>query len=430
MKIINKLTVALLIVLLLPILCYAPKASGDFTDTQKAYAFLTDVIQLDLSQYQPQIKHVGTMNMNGIGLSDEVYGSLINDTIFPEGGSSANLDFIVWLKDGVPYYLSISGSQSNNMRYSQKQPDNALDMSKEFLNRYKEYLISYCNVDTAYLNPMIDMLSQVTQLSPTNATSGDIQMKIASGIPPQLQPISKIPSTTVNFDYTENGIDVSRKYVSLDYENNSLSHFQDSWNLYNIGTWNMISKEEAVNIAYASAQNLMLKFGNSNGSITEIKPDLTNSTYTATLSMTPRPGVNGLLYPSWYVEIDFQKSIYSDYGIGVQIWADTKEVTYCQSLCVLGTPPTDNSNQPQPTTSLQPATASPSSETNSTPTPTGQTTETPVQASTQPVENSTVITGTIYLIEIFVGLIIITGALLAVGLQIKRRNNNKSRNIH
>ena len=76
--------------------------------------------------------------------------------------------------------------------------------------------------------------------------------------------------------------------------------------------------------------------------------------------MIPKTGVNGLLYPFWYVEIYFQKPYFSDYGIQVGIWADTKEVTYCQSLCVLGGPPTDdspapdNSNQPQPTATLQP----------------------------------------------------------------------------
>ena len=201
--------------------------------------------------------------MNGIGVIDEVYGTLVNDTVFPEGGSSANLDFIVWFKDAVPYYFSMSGAPSN-LSYSQKQPDGALDISKAFLNRYKEYLISYCNVSTAYLDPIIDMLSNVTQLSPTNATSGNVLMQISSG-PPYLQQISKVSINDIKFDYTENGVDFARKQVYLSYVNNSLSEFQDTWNLYSIATWNIISKEEAVNIAYASAQSLTLKFGNSNG---------------------------------------------------------------------------------------------------------------------------------------------------------------------
>ena len=89
-----------------------PKAySSGLTDTQKAYAFLTDVLQVDLYAYQRQIKYAGTLTMGGIGLIDEVYGTLLNDTVFPQGGSSANLDFIVWFKDGVPYHFDVSGDR-------------------------------------------------------------------------------------------------------------------------------------------------------------------------------------------------------------------------------------------------------------------------------------------------------------------------------
>jgi hypothetical protein len=306
-------------------------------------------------------------------------------------------------------------------------------MSKAFLNRYKEYLTSYCNVDTAYLNPVINMLNEVTQLTPTNVTSGNVLMKISSGIPPGLQPISSVSSTTINFDYTEKGVDVSRKYISLNYVSNALSHFQDTWNLYNIGTWNMISKEEAVNIAYTSAQSLTLKFGNSNGSTTEIKPDLTNSTYTATLSMGPKTGVNGLLYPFWYVEIYFQKPYYSDIGIQVGISADTKEVLYCQSLVVLGASPTDNSpasdnsNQAQPTATLQPNAEDNPTENNLTPTTT-QTAGASKQASDQAIERISSDIELTYLIEICVGIIIAIVALAIVGIQIKRRQNDGTRN--
>jgi len=362
MKITGSLGVALLIILSLPIVCYAPTVSADFTDTEKAYAFLTDVVQLDLSKYQPQIKHVGTLSMGGIGLIDEVHGSLLSDYVFPDGGSSVTFDFIVWLKQGVPYYLSLSGGQRYIAVYSEKQPDNALDMAKGFLGRYQQYLIKYCNVDTAYLQPMIDMLNSVTELSPTNATSGKILMEISSGLSPSMQQISKIPSTYVKFDYTENGVDVSRRRVSLDYVNNTISNFHDSWNLYRIGAWSQISEQEAINIAASAAQ----KYVSENNFQTT--PDLSDVTYRATLSMVPRE--NNVLYPSWEVIIFYNKPISNNIGIQVIIRGDTKEVTYTESYTVLGTPnyesstpatsqiqttnsPVETSNSKQPETGIQ-----------------------------------------------------------------------------
>ena len=137
-------------------------------------------------------------------------------------------------------------------------------MSKAFLSRYKEYIASYCNMDTAYLDAIIDMLGTVTQFSPINATSGNVLLQISSG-PPYTQQISTVSINDIRFDYTENGVDVARKQVYLSYVNNTLSEFQDTWNLYSIATWNMISEEEAINIAYASSQSLTLKFSNRNG---------------------------------------------------------------------------------------------------------------------------------------------------------------------
>ncbi len=338
MKFDKTLSVALLIALSLPVFInYASIASSaDFTDTEKAYAFLTDVVQLDLSKYQPQIKHVGTLPMSGIGEINEVYGSLINETIFPEGGSSANLNFIVWLKNGVPYYLSMSGHQNNNLYYTQKQPDNALDTSKAFFDRYKTYLTNYCNVDASYLQPMIDMLNNVTQLSSNTVSSGNILMKI-SGDPSWRQLISAGSSTYVNFDYFENGVDVSRKHVSLDYYNGTLQHFQDTWNLYNVGAWSQISKEEAINIASTAAQKYVSDEENKFGT----KPDLSDVTYKATLSMVPRE--NNVLYPSWEVIIFYNKPTSNVIGIQVIIRGDTKEVTYTESYLVLGSTNGDSS---------------------------------------------------------------------------------------
>ena len=340
---------------------YIPKASSqNYSDKDKAFAFLADVIQLDLTQYQPTVKYAGPINMSSLGpTATEVFIQLAPDIPLSGGATEAGFHCIFELSNGNICFFSMSGANMI-MHYTQTQPITALDASKAMLQRYQTYLKQYCGVDGSYLQPMISMLNNVTEPATIVQVLDNVQMKIDySSAIQQISSIERalITKTDIKWVYTNNGVDVTRKNVYFDYPNGTLSHFTDTWNLVSIGTWDMISKEEALSLALSAAQGVTLKLSNSNGSIYEIKPELSNTT-TASLSMTPRNDYN-ILYPFWYVEIYFNKSYGNEYGIQVGIWADTKEIAYCQAMGVLGTfgTPDPSSTSAQPSLSPTPSTS-------------------------------------------------------------------------
>ena len=322
------LAVALLVVLLLTTFaCQTTQAnSTNYDESQKAYAFLTDVIQLDLSHYQP-FTSISTFMMNGIGSTIEVYISLVNNTILPNGVGTAGMHAIFYFTDGHPYFYSLSGVNTT-MFYSQEQPLNVLDMSKAMLRRYQAYLTNYCSIDSTYLQPIMDMLNDVTVLASTQTVSGNIQMQISNSLPTP-------PSVRFKWDYTDYGVDVTRKYVSLAFLNDAISHFSDTWTLYKIGSWSQISEEEAESIAYAAVQNFTFKMIRNNESV-EIKPELSNMTV-STMFMAPRE--NNVLYPVWSVEIFFTEPYGNIQGVHVTISGDTKEVKTVNEFGYSGSPP-------------------------------------------------------------------------------------------
>jgi hypothetical protein len=325
-----------------------PRAhSQSYTDTEKAFAFLTDVIQLDLTQYQPVIKHIGPLNWSLLGPNPMPPTTQIDIQLSPDiphtsgVGTSAGFHSIVWLSNGTPYYLSMSGANMT-MHYTQAQPSTALGISKEMLQRYIIYLARYCSVDGNYLQPMVKMLNTIAKPVSTVQVSGNVQMKIDYEEKVLLTNATK---TYINWVYVSNGVTADRKHISLDFPNGTISHFIDNWNLYNVGTLDMISKQEAISMAYSAAEGFTLKLVNSSGQTYEIKPKLSNSAI-ASVFMFPRNSTQ--LYPFWKIQILFSGSYGNVVGIEVGIWGDTKEIDSCHEYGYLGSPPPDGSPETTP----------------------------------------------------------------------------------
>lgn len=215
--------------------------------------------------------------------------------------------------------------------YTQTESANVLDQSKSVIQRYQAYVAQYTRSDTSYVSSMASMLNTVSELKSTSVTAGNTKLNISV----TATRISNIPKQTFKWFYTENGIDVTRKAVTFTYTDGMLTSISDTWNLYSIGSLNSISKEEALNIAWSQAQNLKLQFISENGSIYEIKPDLSNVTTDVSFSMQPRNNTV-LLCPSWIVTYWFAKPYGQNHGIEVGIWGDTKEVVFCNPLVILG----------------------------------------------------------------------------------------------
>ena len=347
----RKLAIVIVLALALSQVACLPNAfSVTYTDTNKAYAFLRDVIQLDLAQYQPVVKQVGPVNWSVLGPSTMPPTTQVDIQLSPDiphsngVGISAGFHCSMFFSNGTPYTFSLSG-KNNTMHYTNEQPSTALGISEEMLLRYQTYLAEYCGIDGSYLQPMITMLSRVAEPVSIVQVSGNIQMSIDYESRTLLTNATK---TNIKWEYINNGITVDRQHVSLDFPNGTISHFMDTWNLFTVGSWDMISKQEAISMAFSEAQNFNLELVNSSGQTYEIKPELSNSA-SASMYMLPRNSTQ--LYPFWKIEIPFSKDYGNIVGIEVGIWADIKKIDSCHEFGYLGSPLPGNSPASTPTVS-------------------------------------------------------------------------------
>jgi hypothetical protein len=345
----RKLAIVIVLALTFSQVACLPNAfSVTYTDTDKAYAFLRDVIQLDLAQYQPVVKHVGPVNWSVLGPSSMPPTTQVDIQLSPDiprsnsVGISAGFHCSMLFSNGTPYTFSLRGNY-NTMHYTNEQPATALGISKEMLLRYQTYLAEYCGVDGSYLQPMITMLSRVAEPVSIVQVSGNIQMSIDYESRTLLTNATK---TNIKWEYVNNDIIIDRQHILLNFPNGTISDFMDTWNLYTVGSWDMISKQEAIRMAFSAAQDVTLKLGNDSGQTYEIKPELSNSA-SASMYMLPRNGTQ--LYPFWKIEIPFSKDYGNIVGIEVGIWADTKEIDSCHEFGYLGSPLPDSLPASTPT---------------------------------------------------------------------------------
>jgi hypothetical protein len=213
-----------------------------------------------------------------------------------------------------------------------------LDHIKDVIYRYQKYASQYSGIDASYITTMAKMLNGLTNLKSYSAKSGNIVLNISDAT----EKFSDSTTQTLTWVYTENGVDVHRKSVTLEITNNTLISINDSWNIVSTDNGKVMSEDEALSIAWNTIQNCTFKFVAEDGSIFDVKPELSHIVHTETsLDMVPKNST--VLYPIWQVRYLFDKSYYGAYGIQVGIWGDnTKEVAYCQSLITLGdTEPTN-----------------------------------------------------------------------------------------
>jgi len=198
--------------------------------------------------------------------------------------------------------------------YSQLQPNNILDAAKNLLERYQTYS------GASHLETMRNMLETVDETGDFETTSGDVKLIISTEAnPPKIQ-----------FVYTSDNIDFQVKSVVLIFDNYGfLQSLSDDWSLFRVGSTEVnISKEEAINIAVEYAKDYSWTV---NG---EVINNFTLDTGSALAELWPHPREEPLaLIPYWYVTIDLDR-VYPDRidRVAVGLWADTGEVSICQTL--------------------------------------------------------------------------------------------------
>jgi len=301
--------------------------SEESTAESKTLAYLSDVVGLDLSKYT-------------------ITGGLVN---FPASYSNSINNY--WKQENVDYHLNSTNSQMTatfNFQngiiefcfitiqrglpiYSQQPSSNSLDATQEFLKRYQNYASKYYDVDTSYIQPMRDSLSEMVELTSAASVEGNTKLQVTVSEETQFQ-----------WTYTENEIEIQNKQVVLTLSDGNFRSFRDTWPLYTVGTTNAISKDEALKLALAAANNYDIGFVSEDNSVQKIKPDLTNSTCKSWLTMMPRD--TPTLYPIWRFQILFEEPLYDVVGLQIGVWGDTQEISYVESYGYLGT----QSLTPQP----------------------------------------------------------------------------------
>ena len=138
--------------------------------------------------------------------------------------------------------------------------------------------------------------------------------------------------------YTDaNGIKAQSKDVVLSYYEGRLNCFLNNWPLYHVIDVPTVSREQAIQIALAAAQNYTYKISNGNVTSTvsvagfKVAPaslsDVTLSYVNCPNSSLARDSNPFALYPSWYVPLGFDKFYPTDVsGISVAVWADNGKI--------------------------------------------------------------------------------------------------------
>ena len=143
-------------------------------------------------------------------------------------------------------------SDSIGSLYLNQPTANALDMARDFLNRYQNY------TGDSFYGELESMLNTIDISENATKTIGDIKLEV-----------SVTSQTRVMFiwTYTSEGVSAASKKVFLSYDNGVLKSFLDNWQLYSIGSEPRLSSDEALAIALNASKTFSWNVDTENGTI-------------------------------------------------------------------------------------------------------------------------------------------------------------------
>jgi len=224
----KKLNVAFVsAIVLLLLIVHVPNAySVESTTENKVLTFLRDVVGLDIAKYDAKL--VAVPITPDLDSSSEM--EWIKYTLESAG---SKIDVLCNFRNNVSVWCKLSVIAGSPL-YIQSQHANVIEAANSLLKRYQIYS------SAPYLQTMQNMLDQVNESKPVTIKSGNVKLEISI----------EENYTYIKWMYTVNNIDASSKAVSFIFKNGALYLFRDTWDLYKIGTTDVIvSKEEAVSIA-------------------------------------------------------------------------------------------------------------------------------------------------------------------------------------
>ncbi len=283
--------------------------SSWYKDTDPAIAFLTDVIQLDITQYHAELvsnnfefrPDLGGITEETLKYSLLSYESRLDVSLRFRNGTLSLYNIEVL--EGVPYY-------------SEPQPVNILDITSGIMSRYRNY------TGASYLTEMESMFDNVNEITDFEKTVGN--MKLEATIESNIKEIRWI--------YTTDGIDYPTKGVELTFEGDFLTEITDGWLLYQIGSTELnISEDEAVTIAKEYSKTISYTFNNT------VVTGLTILEDPIEVRLWPHPREGLELIPYWYVVVQLDRIYPGNIDrIGIGIWGDTGVISSYQTISVVG----------------------------------------------------------------------------------------------
>ena len=330
------------------------QAQPETTLEEKAATFITDVVGLDLSKYNVTINTGPSAQPTPFNVSSPFIMRGINYYL-TANSSTVNMGFS--FENGLLNLCIIDYIQGSPI-FAQQALTNNFDYAKFFMQKYQSYITNNWHSDVSYLQSANNLINTASETNALTLTNDNIKFQVSSDY------------SSFKWAYTQNGIDVSRKRVELDFRNGTLRSLYDGWNLYSIGSTKYISEQQAISLALVAAKNYTLRFTNSSNvsatnytivgqTATEIDviPDLTNAITQTRLNMNVRNNTSTSLYPIWQISFTFLSQIYDVNGITVAVWGDTGQIQSCQANVLLGpqagssTTPTYNKLNPTVTPS-------------------------------------------------------------------------------
>ncbi|MCJ7614046.1 winged helix-turn-helix domain-containing protein [Candidatus Bathyarchaeota archaeon] len=273
----------------------------------KVLSFLKDVIHLDITKYHSTLASNTVEYRNDLGgIVEELFkytlaydGSKVDVTLRFRNNELSR--FYLYVLEGAPVY-------------SELQPTNVLDVSKGIIERYSEYS------GASYLEDIKNLLEPVNETGDFETTSGNVKIiKSTEGNKVKIQCL-----------YTENSIDFQSKSVVLSFDTYGfLEGLNDDWSIFNVSSTEVnISKEEAITIAmeYAKSYSWTVNGVTINNFTIVSDP--------STAELWPHSREEPLdLIPYWYVTLHLDR-VYPERvdRLAVGLWADTGEVSTCQTL--------------------------------------------------------------------------------------------------
>jgi len=299
-------------------------------ETTKLFqSFLTDVMGVNLKEYNITNPGYGTSYPSNLG------GKVKEETIsYTLDSGQGKLSTWCLIRDGVLTSCSLRPIEGQTFFAN---PVNIKDSMNNALQKYLTFSSKSYQKDTAYLFLVISSAADIDYQTESEKTVGDMRMTV--------KPTDY--DTTIKWAYAQEGVDITRKCVLLEFTNGSVSRFVDTWNLYSVYDQKVISKEAAQSIAFETAQAKAINIfsvQDSQPTAVQVTPDWNGWTCKTNFNLIPgaessqamgisndTSSVHGdplTLYPLWHFIFYFGKPIGNIAGVEVGVWADTGEVAY------------------------------------------------------------------------------------------------------